>query len=162
MSDGRQQNTHLKSILVKAKNEALAGGIPGMVAMSAQVVSLMWLRTTVNYQYRYGTSTATAFKTLYKDGGIARFYRGIGPALIQGPLSRFGDTAANSGMLSLLESFESTRDLPLGIKTVASSLSAASFLTRCAAAWLWTRIRSCSSWRSPPAVTACIRMFSVA
>jgi hypothetical protein len=127
MSDGHQQNTHLKSILVKAKNEALAGGIPGMVAMSAQVVSLMWLRTTVNYQYRYGTSTATAFKTLYKDGGIARFYRGIGPALIQGPLSRFGDTAANSGMLSLLESFESTRDLPLGIKTVASSLSAASF-----------------------------------
>jgi hypothetical protein len=42
-----------KSIIKKARDEALAGGIPGMAAMSVQVVSLMWLRTTVNYQYRY-------------------------------------------------------------------------------------------------------------
>ncbi len=53
--------------------------------------------TTMNYQYRYGTNTTTALKTLYAQGGIPRFYRGLGPALIQGPLSRFGDTAANSG-----------------------------------------------------------------
>lgn len=69
----------------KAKTAALEGGIPGMTAMSVQVLSLMWLRTTVNYQYKYGTNTMTALKTLYKQGGIPRFYRGLGPALIQGP-----------------------------------------------------------------------------
>lgn len=37
---------------------------------------VMQMRTTINYQYRYGTSTMTAFNTLYKDGGIVRFYRG--------------------------------------------------------------------------------------
>ena len=103
--------------------DALASGIPGMAAMSVQVLSLMWLRTTVNYQYRYGTSTMTALRTLYKDGGIPRFYKGVGPALVQGPLSRFGDTAANAGALSLLENF----DLPIWLKTVAASSAAASF-----------------------------------
>jgi hypothetical protein len=53
----------------------------------------------VNYQYRYGTTTTQALKTLYKEGGIPRFYRGLLPALLQGPLSRFGDTAANAGRL---------------------------------------------------------------
>ena len=67
----------------------MAGG----VAMGLNVLSLMWLRTTVNYQYRYGTGTTTAIKTLYNEGGIVRFYRGLLPALFQGPLSRFGDTA---------------------------------------------------------------------
>lgn len=43
----------------------------------------MWLRTTVNYQYRYGTSTSVALRTLYADGGVARFYQGVGPALLQ-------------------------------------------------------------------------------
>lgn len=51
--------------------------------MGIQVLSLMWLRTTVNYQYRHGSSMTTAFKTLYKDGGVVRFYRGLAPALIQ-------------------------------------------------------------------------------
>lgn len=51
--------------------------------MGIQVLSLMWLRTTVNYQYRHGSSMTTAFKTLYADGGVVRFYRGLAPALIQ-------------------------------------------------------------------------------
>lgn len=72
----------------------------------------------MNYQYRYGTSTTDALKTLYKDGGLRRFYRGVGPALIQGPLSRFGDTAANAFAMSLLESNEATRDLPVAVKTI--------------------------------------------
>ena len=57
--------------------------IAGMAAMGIQVLSLMWLRTTVNYQYRHGSSMTTAFKTLYKDGGVVRFYRGLAPALFQ-------------------------------------------------------------------------------
>lgn len=79
-------------------------------------------------EYRYGhTSTATAVRTLYADGGIGRFYRGIGPALVQGPLSRFGDTAANSGTLAILDEFDSTKNLPLGVKTAFASTAAAAW-----------------------------------
>lgn len=69
----------------------------------------------------------TAFKNLYAEGGIPRFYRGLAPALIQGPLSRFGDTAANTGMLAALDAFEFTEKLPVSIKTVAASVGAALF-----------------------------------
>jgi hypothetical protein len=68
-----------------------------------------------------------ALRTLYADGGIPRFYRGVLPALVQGPLSRFGDTAANTGVLTLMNSLESTKDLNVGFKTVAASASAAIF-----------------------------------
>lgn len=95
--------------------------------MGIQVCSLMWLRTTVNYQYRNGGTMTNAFKTLYADGGILRFYRGVGPALIQGPMSRFGDTAANAGTLALLDSYASTSTLPVGVKTAVASASAAAF-----------------------------------
>lgn len=37
---------------------------------------------------------------------------------------RFGDTAANVGVLALLESFESTRTLPLPVKSAAGSITA--------------------------------------
>ena len=40
---------------------------------------------------------------------------------------RFGDTAANTGILTLLNSLDNTKDLPVGIKTIAASLSAAIF-----------------------------------
>lgn len=123
-----QQRPPLNEILKKAGKRALGGGIPGAVAMAAQVVTLMPLRSTMNYQYRYGNSTTSAaLRTLYADGGVRRFYRGIAPALFQGPLSRFGDTAANSGMLTLLDSFDNTKDLPVGVKTVAASGTAASW-----------------------------------
>lgn len=95
--------------------------------MGIQVLSLMWLRTTMNYQYRYGTNTTTALKTLYAQGGIPRFYKGLLPALVQGPLSRFGDTAANSGMLALLSSYDSTRNLPVAAQTACASVSAGLF-----------------------------------
>ena len=78
-------------------------------------------------QYRYGTTTTAALKHLYREGGVVRFYRGLGPALLQGPLSRFGDTAANAGTLSLLDSYEGLKGLPIGIKTVAASFSAGAF-----------------------------------
>lgn len=106
----------------------MGGGVPGAVAMGAQVLTLMPLRSTMNYQYRYGNSTTmTAIRTLYADGGVRRFYRGVGPALFQGPLSRFGDTAANSGMLTLLDSFDETKGLPVGVKTAAASGAAAAW-----------------------------------
>ena len=66
-------------------------------------------------------------RTLYADGGIPRFYRGVLPALFQGPLSRFGDTAANTGVLTLLDNLEATKELNVGVKTIAASASAATF-----------------------------------
>ena len=71
--------------------------IIGAAAMGIQVCTLMWLRTTMNYQYRHGSTTTEALKKLYGEGGVRRFYRGIAPALLQGPIARFGDTAANTG-----------------------------------------------------------------
>eukprot|EP00730_Choanoeca_flexa_P019343 TRINITY_DN9442_c0_g1_i1.p1 TRINITY_DN9442_c0_g1~~TRINITY_DN9442_c0_g1_i1.p1 ORF type:complete len:299 (+),score=56.50 TRINITY_DN9442_c0_g1_i1:66-962(+) len=112
-------------ILAKAGKRALGGGAAGAGAMVTQVLSLLWLRTTMNYQYRNGGSFVTVIRTLYAQGGVARFYAGLGPALLQGPLARFGDTAANAGTLALLDSYDSTRELPVAVKTVAASGSAA-------------------------------------
>lgn len=117
----------LSEVLQRARKEALGGGIPGMVAMFAQVSTLMWLRTTVNYQYRYGTTAREAFTTLYKDGGLRRFYRGYSAAIIQGPLSRFGDTAANNGVLTVLNSYTYTQSLPIIVKTGFASATAGAF-----------------------------------
>ena len=39
-------------IMKKAGKKALGGGISGLIAGVIQVVTLMWLRTTMNYQYR--------------------------------------------------------------------------------------------------------------
>ena len=38
------------------------GGTSGAAAMAIQVSTLMWMRTTMNYQYRYGTTTTVAMK----------------------------------------------------------------------------------------------------
>lgn len=100
--------------------EGWRGGKSGAFAMGINVCTLMWIRTTMNYQYRYGTTTRQAMRKLWLEGGIPRFYRGVGPALFQAPLSRFGDTAANTALLALLEPYE----LPMAVKTGAASLSA--------------------------------------
>jgi hypothetical protein len=54
----------------------------------------MWLRTTVNYQYRYGVTMMEALRELNRQGGVQRFYRGLPYALIQGPLAKFGGTTS--------------------------------------------------------------------
>ncbi|KAF8599992.1 mitochondrial carrier [Ceratobasidium sp. AG-I] len=119
-----------------ALKKALGGGLSGAAAMVLQVATLMVsashprlypLRTIMNYQYRFGTSFTTATHTLYQDGGMGRYYRGIGPALIQGPVSRFGDTAANAGILALLQSNSYMKQLPAPIKTIFASACAAAF-----------------------------------
>lgn len=117
----------LNDVFEKAKAKAFRGGLAGMGAMVLQVCSLMWMRTIMNFQYRNGTSLRVAASTLYKQGGIPRFYAGIVPALAQGPLSRFGDTAANVGMLTLLDNLESTKDLNVAVKTIGASAAAAGF-----------------------------------
>ena len=61
------------SILSKSFDKAIGGGMYGMMAMVTQVGSFMWLRTTINYQYRNGTTFNETIKILYKDGGVRRF-----------------------------------------------------------------------------------------
>lgn len=95
--------------------------------MVLQVFTLMPLRTVMNYQYRYGTTMTQATKTLYADGGWTRYYQGLTAALVQGPVSRFGDTAANAGILALLQSNSFMKRLPTLIKTIFASLAAACF-----------------------------------
>ncbi|GLB42702.1 putative mitochondrial carrier (TC 2.A.29) family protein [Lyophyllum shimeji] len=110
-----------------ALKAALGGGLSGAAAMVLQVLTLMPLRTIMNYQYRYGTSTSHAIRTLHADGGWPRYYQGLGAALIQGPVARFGDTAANAGILALLQSNAYLKNLPALVKTVFASLAAAGF-----------------------------------
>lgn len=122
----------MEEIFAIAKGKALRGGVSGAMAMVINVCALMWMRTTVNFQYKYGMSTVEALKHLYRDGGggiggILRFYRGVGPALLQGPLSRFGDTAANEGTMALMNTHPSLVGLPTPLKSAGASAAAASF-----------------------------------
>ena len=123
-SEGALAKASLKTQLREALHKALGGGAAGALAMVVQVVALMWMRTTINFQHKYGMSTSEALKTLYAQGGVARFYQGMSAALFQAPLSRFGDTASYAGIMALLENFP---DLPPWMKTLCASLSAALF-----------------------------------
>lgn len=87
----------MSGIWQKALNSAAKGGAAGLVAGFLQVLSFMWLRTAMNYQYASGGSLSMALSTLWEQGGISRLYQGVQLAVIQAPLSRLGDTAANAG-----------------------------------------------------------------
>jgi hypothetical protein len=50
-----------------------------------------------------------------------------GTALVQGPIARFGDTAANAGILALLQSNGFLKQLPSPVQTIFASACAASF-----------------------------------
>lgn len=99
----------------------VASSASDMNARLLQVSTLMWLHTTLNYQYKYGTGIRPTVTALWREGGIPRFYRGFGYALCLSPATRFLDTAANAGCLSLLESHSYTADLPLAAKTLCGS-----------------------------------------
>eukprot|EP00320_Phaeocystis_rex_P000653 CAMPEP_0119070874 /NCGR_PEP_ID=MMETSP1178-20130426/44301_1 /TAXON_ID=33656 /ORGANISM="unid sp, Strain CCMP2000" /LENGTH=295 /DNA_ID=CAMNT_0007052751 /DNA_START=55 /DNA_END=942 /DNA_ORIENTATION=+ len=114
----------LSVVLKKAGKRALGGGIAGALAMVAQVALLMWMRTVMNYQHANGLSTWEAITTLYAEGGLPRLYQGWSAALLQAPISRFGDTAANAGMMAILAG---VTWMPEFVKTLFSSWSAAAF-----------------------------------
>ncbi|KAG6885326.1 hypothetical protein C0993_003174 [Termitomyces sp. T159_Od127] len=100
----------------------------GILTMyTVTLISRQPLRTVMNFQYRFGTTTSEAMHTLYADGGWARYYHGLAAALIQGPVARFGDTAANAGILALLQSNLYLKNLPALIKTIFASIAAAAF-----------------------------------
>lgn len=88
-------------VLKRCLARAGSGGLPGAAAGVLQVLTLMWMRTVINYQYRYGTSLAAAISELYRQGGVLRFYQGVSFALVSNPLSRFGMAAANEGAMAM-------------------------------------------------------------
>ena len=112
----------LSQIFYRAGKRGLGGGLPGALAGIIQVLSLMWLRTIINYQCRYGTNFSQALHTLLQEGGIARLYRGLSFAIVQAPLSRFVSTAANDGIESLLASLSWTKNWGPGRTTVVASI----------------------------------------
>lgn len=99
---------------------AVGGGVPGGLAMILSVVMLMWLRTVVQYQYTTGVSTLVAFQNLYAEGGLRRFYSGVGYALLQAPLARFGDTAANEGVQEIF----AASSVPPTVVTLVAAVAA--------------------------------------
>lgn len=78
----------------------------------------------MNYQFKNGGSFLPTLRKLYAEGGIVRFYRGIVPALIIGPISRFGDTAANMYATTLFQDSSSLKTLPIFIQTSLGSVLA--------------------------------------
>lgn len=115
---GEQQ--HSESIVKRA----LKSGTAGATAMTVQVMSLMWMRTTMNYQFKNGGSFLPTLRTLYADGGIVRFYRGVVPALIIGPISRFGDTATNMLAKNFFAETEALKNMPIFVTTSLGSVLA--------------------------------------
>ena len=117
--------------------KAIGGGASGALAGVVQVGSLMWLRTAMNYQYANGgNGTLATVAALYEEGGLPRLYRGVQYALVQNPLSRFGDAAANAAVPTLIVSLVPGIPLPasqaVASATAASSVSSATCDSICA------------------------------
>ena len=129
------KDTHPAGVMDAAEVPSLASslraaartGFAGFFAMGFQVTLLMWIRTCMNYQYKHGGSMAAAFKVLYAQGGIRRFYSGYSIAVFQAPLGRFFDPAANSAVLALFVMYPAFENVPTFVKTMAASATAASF-----------------------------------
>ena len=95
-------------------------GLSAAFAGFAQVVCFMWLRTVLNVQYANGGSFIKTVSLLWSEGGIVRFYRGFFFAIVQNPLARYGDVAANTAGLKFLGG----SNMNLFITTAVSSLCA--------------------------------------
>merc|ERR1719362_956467 len=78
----------------------------------------------MNYQFKTGASLCKALRTLWAEGGLGRFYRGLLPAILLVPLSRFGDSAANAGVLALFEMTGSSI-IPVAAQTMVASAASA-------------------------------------
>lgn len=118
----QKQGATFSEILKKAGKSGIGGGVPGAIAGVCQVFSLMWLRTVMNYQCRYGASFTQTIRILYNEGGIPRFYRGLSFALVHAPLARFVSTAANDGVETLLANLKISSNWGPGKVTVIASI----------------------------------------
>jgi len=118
--------SRLGHVLLLAMKKAIRSGSAGFLAGAMQVVAFMWLRTTMNYQYKFGGSFSEVLQKLYAEGGVARLYRGLFPwAIFQAPLSRFGDVASNEMVLAIFNAV--LPQVPVSVATFAGSMSGALF-----------------------------------
>ena len=100
-----KRKVDFNEVMKKASARAFRGGVAGFAAGVIQVGTFMWMRTAMNYQYANGGTMMSSIKALYKEGGVPRLYKGMSFAIVQAPLSRFGDTAANTGVIAALEAY---------------------------------------------------------
>lgn len=110
---------NISDIISKA-SKAVRDGYSASMASIVSVFLLMWIRTTLSYQFVHDVAMLEAMRLLYAEGGIPRFYKGIIPALIMMPLSRFGDIFSNEVSREFL-----SHRLPTGLVTAVASTMAA-------------------------------------
>jgi hypothetical protein len=116
----------VQSLVWEAMAKAFQSGAGGFLAGACQVIAFMWLRTAMNYQYKNGGSLGSTLRILWAEGGIRRLYQGIFPwAILQAPLSRFGDTASNAMVLGIRSAV--FPNVPLGFATAFGSFCGASW-----------------------------------
>lgn len=108
----------------KSLEHASLSGMAGGSVMFVQVLLLMPIDTITQHQYRFGLAARDVVSQL-RQTGLHRLYSGLLPALVQGPLSRFGDTAANAGLVHYLDTH--APETPLVAKTLLGSVVAASW-----------------------------------
>lgn len=123
-SAGEAGKPSVAAVVVTAIQKAVKSGSAGFLAGTVQVLAFMWLRTVMNYQYKFGGTLFEVLAKLYKEGGIPRLYQGLFPwAIFQAPLSRFGDVAANDLVVGLGGTL--LPQVPVSITTFAASLAGA-------------------------------------
>jgi hypothetical protein len=76
----------------------------------------------MSYQHVNGVTMSEALNQLYAQGGVPRFYKGLVPALVMMPLSRFGDIFSNELSRELLSD-----KWPAAVVTMFASSMAASW-----------------------------------
>jgi hypothetical protein len=65
------QAKELSQLLSDAAHKALGGGAAGALAMTANVAALMWMRTTIQFQYRRGSAQRSAAHALRQNRASA-------------------------------------------------------------------------------------------
>ena len=85
----------VQQVLSPAISKAMSSSVSAAKSSVIQVTLLMWTRTAMNYQYRFGGSFQESLKALFAEGGVGRLYSGLPFALIQVPSSRFCDVLSN-------------------------------------------------------------------
>jgi hypothetical protein len=120
-----RKKVDFNEVMKKASARAFRGGVAGFAAGVIQVGTFMWMRTAMNYQYANGGTMLSSIKALYKEGGVPRLYKGMSFAIVQAPLSRFGDTAANTGVIAALEAYYP--QMPVSVMTGFASVGGATW-----------------------------------
>lgn len=87
-------------------SHAISEGVASAKAMAADIVLLMWLRTVMNHQYRYGGSMPQTFMSLWRQGGVPRLYSGVTAAMLEGPLGRGVGAFANDISLTWFDALD--------------------------------------------------------